>query len=69
MVDFGRIVKDLSRLAKWQFSTNGLLSLAKNGVMTFFNPSEKSLQLNVVAQFIAAAGNMFGIRPTSLVVF
>ena len=61
----GRIVKDLSRLAKWQFSTNGLLSLAKNGIMTFFNPSEKSLQLNTVAQFTAAAGNMFGIRPTS----
>ena len=61
----GRIVKDLSRLAKWQFSTNGLLSLAKNGIMTFFNPSEKSLQLNAVAQFTAAAGNMFGIRPTS----
>ena len=61
----GRIVKDLLRLSKWQFSSNGLLSLAKNGIMTFFNPSEKSLQLNTVAQFTAAAGNMFGLRPTS----
>ena len=61
----GRIVKDLLRLSKWQFSSNGLLSLAKNGVMTFFNPSEKSLQLNAIAQFTAAAGNMFGLRPTS----
>ena len=33
--------------------------------MTFFNPSEKSLQLNAIAQFTAAAGNMFGLRPTS----
>ena len=33
--------------------------------MTFFNPSEKSLQLNTIAQFTAAAGNMFGLRPTS----
>ena len=61
----GRIVKDLLRPSKWQFSSNGLLSLAKNGVMTFFNPSEKSLQLNAIAQFTAAAGNMFGLRPTS----
>ena len=61
----GRIAKDLLRLSKWQFSSNGLLSLAKNGVMTFFNPSEKSLQLNTIAQFTAAAGNMFGLRPTS----
>ncbi len=61
----GRIVKDLLRLTKWQFSSNGLLSLAKNGIMTFFNPSEKSLQLNAIAQFTAAAGNMFGLRPTS----
>ena len=61
----GRIAKDLQRITKWQFQGNGLLSLAKNGVMSFFNPSEKSFQLGVLAQYTAAAGGMFGLRPTS----
>ena len=42
----GRIAKDLIRMTKWQFSSKGLQSLAKNGVMTLFNQSEKSFQLS-----------------------
>ena len=38
----GRIVKDLLRYSKFLISVNGLLSIAKNGIMTFDNPSEKS---------------------------
>ena len=61
----GRILKDLERMTKWQFSTNGLLSLAKNGVMTLFNQSEKSFQLSAPASFATLIGNSFGIRTTS----
>ena len=61
----GRIAKDLIRMSKWQFSSNGLMSLAKNGVMTLFNQSEKSLQLSAPASFVTLIGNMFGLRTTS----
>tara|TARA_Y100000114_G_scaffold64109_1_gene58702 strand:- start:180 stop:1454 length:1275 start_codon:yes stop_codon:yes gene_type:complete len=52
-------------MSKWQFSSNGLMSLAKNGVMTLFNQSEKSLQLSAPASFVTLIGNMFGLRTTS----
>ena len=61
----GRIAKDLIRMTKWQFSANGLLSMAKNGAMTLFNQSENSFQLSTPASFITLVGNMFGLRTTS----
>ena len=61
----GRIAKDLVRMSKWQFSSNGLMSLAKNGVMSLFNQSEKSFQLSAPASFVTLIGNMFGLRTTS----
>ena len=61
----GRIAKDLIRMTKWQFSANGLLSMAKNGAMTLFNQSENSFQFTAPASFITLVGNMFGLRTTS----